>query len=175
MVWFYLLDYGKVKHYTVLLSIPLWSDFIVWKSLRLFRRIYAFQSHYGLILSGGFTPERDQKIANPFNPTMVWFYPLSLLLLLLILIALSIPLWSDFIFYLFVSSLSPPERLSIPLWSDFIRQRTMDICSKEANFQSHYGLILSYLCHTTLLTTVITFFQSHYGLILSNTTILMNY
>ena len=101
------------------LSIPLWSDFIhaLWVCVR--SPEHHFQSHYGLILSWK-ASERAAVWELPFNPTMVWFYPLF-----------RNPDSS--------SSLS----LSIPLWSDFIRGLRNQPASEHLSFQSHYGLILS--------------------------------
>ena len=120
MVWFYLHQKPKrtviscyfQSHYGLILSFTTFAALYE-------RRKNAFQSHYGLILSG-FTPERDQKTQETFNPTMVWFYPkscnwrntpkrvfqshyglilsfFSYDLLCINCYILSIPLWSDFI------------------------------------------------------------------------------
>ena len=61
------------------------------------------------------------------------------------------------------------KALSIPLWSDFI-QKELAERGKEGlvNFQSHYGLILSFLNNKTNIFQQ--HFQSHYGLILSSYT-----
>ena len=122
MVWFYRYTELSRDLQGMLLSIPLWSDFIcshtghyfVWEGifqshygLILSRQtsyalpcvmslILIFQSHYGLILSKGRTVAK-QIIYKTFNPTMVWFY--------------------------------------LPFARAFRRVRTY--------FQSHYGLILS--------------------------------
>ena len=82
-----------------------------------------FQSHYGLILSENCTIKKDRMILT-FNPTMVWFYLVELSDVKLCATCfafnptmvwfyhkpihdvpacrkeLSIPLWSDFIFFL---------------------------------------------------------------------------
>ena len=58
--------------------------------------------------------------------------------------------------------------LSIPLWSDFIeKMEELELKEKEAFFQSHYGLILSYAKPISALVAALKTFQSHYGLILS--------
>ena len=58
------------------------------------------------------------------------------------------------------------KRLSIPLWSDFIQVERFWVGVDWRNFQSHYGLILSWKdlnsCEVKCM-----YFQSHYGLILS--------
>ena len=57
-----------------------------------------------------------------FNPTMVWFYRISVSLYGIFVKNLSIPLWSDFISAIYSLRDFCEEFLSIPLWSDFIRQ-----------------------------------------------------
>ena len=149
----------------ILLSIPLWSDFI---------------SQY---------PVLPLLLNNPFNPTMVWFYLCPLSLPTQYAVILSIPLWSDFIpwcqfciascavgfqshyglilsknhhsdrdtfeqpfnptmvwFYLLACTLAITKHysLSIPLWSDFINARAWLCRYCYCCFQSHYGLILSW-------------------------------
>ncbi len=95
---------------------------------------------------------------------MVWFYLALSSFAYEQVIALSIPLWSDFIGKYRMGPYCIIHNLSIPLWSDFI----FDHKEKEAyaliNFQSHYGLILS---QRSLNGTPNPIFQSHYGLILS--------
>ena len=115
-----------------------------------------FQSHYGLILS--VSSRLLSAYRQSFNPTMVWFY---LIILphawISFLIALSIPLWSDFIakqsraetaewkstfnptmvwFYRYSAcgrEQAKDHHLSIPLWSDFIC-----LVNKNRNFTSHH-------------------------------------
>ena len=121
------------SHYGLILSC-LWISFC--------NTLWAFQSHYGLILSG-FTPERDQKIVNPFNPTMVWFYH-----------RLFFQFYAENLFnfqshyglilsVLFSCFFLAKYSLSIPLWSDFIKILTATGTVTGIGFQSHYGLILS--------------------------------
>ena len=97
MVWFYQAELEYESYVYLLLSIPLWSDFIhritqtawqqkqrlsipLWsdfiiKSLeRTTLATSTFQSHYGLILSG-FNGCFRWTNNWAFNPTMVWFYP----------------------------------------------------------------------------------------------------
>ena len=77
MVWFYPLTFKESPEAAMYLSIPLWSDFILYNvsstsgSITLFN----FQSHYGLILSK-FKTSSVYISFPPFNPTMVWFYRL---------------------------------------------------------------------------------------------------
>ena len=58
MVWFYRKSSISRSTYNLSLSIPLWSDFIGTKPVDYNHYIYFFQSHYGLILSGGKKEER---------------------------------------------------------------------------------------------------------------------
>ena len=57
-------------------------------------------------------------------------------------------------------------RLSIPLWSDFIFYEKIKDGDKWKTFQSHYGLILS-TKYPVYIERPLNIFQSHYGLILS--------
>ena len=142
MVWFYLsLIINSEPLAVVSLSIPLWSDFIRIKDITYCKPDKIFQSHYGLILSQLLSPDsnfcavlsiplwsdfitgaywRVSSSSISFNPTMVWFYLLTLFTLFLNFALLSIPLWSDFI--------TKERRLRFEL---------------NIPFQSHYGLILS--------------------------------
>ena len=104
------------------LSIPLWSDFIA--------KFYQF-----LISS---------RWASAFNPTMVWFYPLSVISIALLIIFFQ----SHYGLILSYSSRRTSDffqQLSIPLWSDFISVKIDGTTYTRASFQSHYGLILSLL------------------------------
>ena len=98
---------------------------------------------------------------------MVWFYLSSLFAVSVQFWKLSIPLWSDFIPVFTDVWVLFQCVLSIPLWSDFIiHSWRVILCS--TNFQSHYGLILSYTKNNDLAQTATYLtFQSHYGLILS--------
>ena len=51
MVWFYLAEALLEQETRVLLSIPLWSDFILKFAKKALLEPHDFQSHYGLILS----------------------------------------------------------------------------------------------------------------------------
>ena len=96
MVWFYLKGKTGTQRWKYCLSIPLWSDFILFLSISNCPPDASFQSHYGLILSRTnldfWTPSTFLSIplwsdfislltwtgrntGSPFNPTMVWFYP----------------------------------------------------------------------------------------------------
>ncbi len=145
MVWFYPQYAQSSSFWVVILSIPLWSDFIyLWLGkiqvhltdfqshygLILSRctgwrnhRFSSFQSHYGLILSLQ-RPQQCNRITRPFNPTMVWFYHS----------------------YIHV------------------------VAYVRVGFQSHYGLILSQISKMQREIDRLNF-QSHYGLILSSTSI----
>ena len=96
MVWFYPSARLNQAGLWEKLSIPLWSDFIEFGFRCGKHKTFSFQSHYGLILS-------NQKniwkciLIQPFNPTMVWFYPTYIWTEDSTLSQLSIPLWSDFI------------------------------------------------------------------------------
>ena len=72
-------------------------------------------------LTYGIFPRTTLLGIQPFNPTMVWFYPSADDCIIL----------KDF-------------KLSIPLWSDFITKLLEKTTKELGNFQSHYGLILSY-------------------------------
>ena len=119
MVWFYQLTVEFSAASYSKLSIPLWSDFIDEFFVRSVLRKNHFQSHYGLILSEK-KKEAPLGIKIPFNPTMVWFYPVN-----------PRPCVKFF------------KRLSIPLWSDFIPPKNKALIHPGNVFQSHYGLILS--------------------------------
>ncbi len=154
----------KLDFFIVILSIPLWSDFI---------------SLYVLL-------NKDQK--TTFNPTMVWFYHffrrfLKIKIVFLsiplwsdfILIdvpavplsskALSIPLWSDFISSLTVRSWAVATTLSIPLWSDFILRAKREIELAEKTFNP--TMVWFYRTAISGIASQVISFQSHYGLILS--------
>ncbi len=179
MVWFYLLMRTRQPTNSLTLSIPLWSDFIRLRdgdTVPVHPR--GFQSHYGLILS---TSARKslKNFTETFNPTIgvrKWGWE-----------KLSIPLWSDFII-----SLMPQIRICRKTFNPtmvwFYRAPDLPLQRYGNGFQSHYGLILSYLITTPSLyicsafnPTMVWFyhqaitdvsrdevnFQSHYGLILS--------
>ena len=83
-----------------------------------------FQSHFGLILSRQKT-SNDGNLWVSFNPILVWFYRCP---------AFSSP-------HLFID-------LSIPFWSDFILLNRAVLLSNKVNFQSHFGLILSFFLNS---------------------------
>ena len=177
MVWFYRVGVRALFPVPKLLSIPLWSDFIVLYRGHEHTVIPGFQSHYGLILSQAWKETGDIWPAT-FNPTMVWFYHFICKVTKAILLDVDFQShyglilskeqkersskdWSTFNptmvwFYLGDYALwSQPllPLLSIPLWSDFILLRIakqLGVClpSKHDNKND---------------------FQSHYGLILSGT------
>ena len=128
------------------LSIPLWSDFIE-KATKCSRK--QSEKELSIPLWSDFilqlSPKQTRSRAvNPFNPTMVWFYLVSVKSKHIIESELSIPLWSDFIFSLFLSS-------SVT-W---------------VSFQSHYGLILSqetpikYTCSCSPFNPTMVWFYHH--------------
>ena len=147
-----------------------------------------FQSHYGLILSGGRLYSNTRIRFNPFNPTMVWFYlflPCSSknlisffqshygLILSLLRSWRSCLSWVPFNptmvwFYLLqvLQNFSLYMPLSIPLWSDFIRN-----CAFVA-FVVEVRLSIPLWSDFIILSgddygNIFQIFQSHYGLILS--------
>ena len=141
MVWFYRLIWfcSCIRMHT--LSIPLWSDFITLVYNVLHLRSTFFQSHYGLILSlfkhiYGIWKEIS------FNPTMVWFYPAVKRLVYRSKIKLSIPLWSDFIYKLWLISITIWRAFN-PTMVWFYHQQAVHTELDSISFQSHYGLILS--------------------------------
>ena len=94
----------------------------------------SFQSHYGLILSRSTQESIRLPLLKAFNPTMVWFYQSTT-----------------------KSTRVSQDTLSIPLWSDFISIIRWTLSGTNYFFQSHYGLILSQLLHTTTPLNYITF------------------
>ena len=190
MVWFYLRNQvGKSVVFSIL-SIPLWSDFIIAVE-RLEKYLKKnFQSHYGLILSKLRNKKRSQQRNRAFNPTMVWFYLWACYLFQIFTRSrLSIPLWSDFI----ISDWNTVQRVLCPTFNPtmvwFYRPTYLAAYEYTKTFQSHYGLILSsdaerlelvsveltfnptmvwfYLLIHSVRASTLTVFQSHYGLILS--------
>ena len=140
MVWFYpIVKYPATFDY-VLLSIPLWSDFILQRLVRLLLSSLYFQSHYGLILS---SVQTYQQI--PYT-------------------TLSIPLWSDFIR---VCKPDPPRDKNRfqSHYGLILSREYAEYVIQKLNFQSHYGLILSEI--KLIYQVGVEHFQSHYGLILS--------
>ncbi len=144
MVWFYLFDgvYTNPGTITFNPTMVWFYRFTTLMGLQRFIQIN-FQSHYGLILSG---------VSNTIIRKNT---------------GLSIPLWSDFIDWMhlhpavFQRSFNPTMvwfyrvtccnnkccscYLSIPLWSDFITSSNALLVPLCQSFQSHYGLILSYI------------------------------
>ena len=172
----------------LILSIPLWSDFI--------RRFHAvklleksiFQSHYGLILSTSIIQHNGSQrklsiplwsdfISSPyasasmralaFNPTMVWFYLEKSVIThrcgsyFQSHYGLILSKWK-------VGEVRPHGTLSIPLWSDFITEKA----AKMAGLLTlSIPLWSDFIPERVILYKCKTSFQSHYGLILSNSTI----
>ena len=176
-----------ISEITDILSIPFWSDFIILGLLSTLISIH-FQSHFGLILSTSVSFQQIDKSIGfqshfglilsqrrascrwfkklAFNPILVWFYLSTL-----------------------YASFACSTYLSIPFWSDFIEVLRRQFFRKLSNFQSHFGLILSFEskvmeCYVgkTFNPILVWFylvlwakwtnwkgcFQSHFGLILSN-------
>ena len=146
------------------LSIPLWSDFISSGVSSIEFSNLAFQSHYGLILSA-----RARSLQHKLNSN------------------LSIPLWSDFIMKLVqhLQAIKVSFNPTMVWFYHFLRSTENNF---RNDFQSHYGLILSYTRNyftvwerglsiplwsdfinkiISLINQMISNFQSHYGLILS--------
>ncbi len=126
----------------MILSIPLWSDFIKFRKTN---RIHTY---------------------IPFNPTMVWFYHTTVVSEFVRIFVLSIPLWSDFIadvgevgvwlpfvfqshyglilsstIFELLNSLYPFNPTMVWFYLEDITWGTIDDIDND--FQSHYGLILS--------------------------------
>ena len=126
-----------------MLSIPFWSDFILFLQALSFLKEYVFQSHFGLILSYSKVLFQDLKTLS-FNPILVWFYREWKKVADVHDNALTfnpILVW-------FYQSLAFTRRwkswsLSIPFWSDFIFVGCLYYIIKLFTFQSHFGLILS--------------------------------
>ena len=120
MVWFYQIVRGYKKGGEKLLSIPLWSDFIMRtlkaaKESRLMLSIPLWSDFIHLLMFLLFF------LLFSFNPTMVWFYRAERAKTAERRARLSIPLWSDFIVLGANEQNFWQLRLSIPLWSDFIQ------------------------------------------------------
>ncbi len=163
MVWFYPQLTRQWMGRITLLSIPLWSDFIIVRSGATIDFYYDFQSHYGLILSSTVKSCLEQS-KESFNPTMVWFYHFNksndfyeafgfqshygLILshawcdVARSLWYLSIPLWSDFIDYIFSQKILQMSTFN-PTMVWFYPMGRFFISIAKYYFQSHYGLILS--------------------------------
>ena len=165
MVWFYPRAQKNTIAYAPTLSIPLWSDFIS-------------------------APDVDVVPSPPFNPTMVWFYLFTCTSLTIIVAGSFNPTMVWFYLTALVYYVVVKRELSIPLWSDFILLSTTFQTRKDEltfnptmvwfyphplllyvfhrfrDFQSHYGLILSWRWRNNN-NSSIQCFQSHYGLILS--------
>ena len=77
---------------------------------------------------------------------------------------ISIPFWSDFN-YPRRERNSSKRRISIPFWSDFNPDLLDMHWKKLAEFQSHFGLILTHIRGGN--PGILAEFQSHFGLILT--------
>ena len=66
MVWFYRNCQWALQYHFKVLSIPLWSDFIVIANGLSNTTLKSFQSHYGLILSYGYIV-RNASTLNTFQ------------------------------------------------------------------------------------------------------------
>ena len=119
MVWFYQIKDTITEFTAKLLSIPLWSDFIMY--VIILQQYGEFQLSIPLwsdfiVQQNNHRCRHQPRLSIPlwsdfislhlfvilylclsFNPTMVWFYPSFLSFTSLLFILLSIPLWSDFI------------------------------------------------------------------------------
>ncbi len=73
LVWFYLLPNHPLRRTGLELSIPFWSDFIVFIPWLMIILSIAFQSHFGLILSV-MKVLPTCRFRDTFNPILVWFY-----------------------------------------------------------------------------------------------------
>ena len=141
MVWFYRKSSGEVRG-GLLLSIPLWSDFI-------------FQRRRSWVGWG-----------RTFNPTMVWFYPFLVFFVSFFLLTFNPTMVWFYLAGFFVwlckirQSFNPTM---VWFYQNWIQRNRKSIRS----FQSHYGLILSPQ-NSSLASMRLTGFQSHYGLILSS-------
>ena len=120
MVWFYHDNSYAGNLHDKALSIPLWSDFII-LSFHEFRQLKELLS---IPLWSDFIPRLLlQRPCTPlsFNPTMVWFYPSTILC--------------------FSSADSPPFNPTMVWFYHYtLEQREW---TSSPHFQSHYGLILS--------------------------------
>ena len=123
-----------------------------------------FQSHYGLILSD-MGSCRDLHPSSRFNPTMVWFYHHVLSLTTLPKKRVSIPLWSDFISNILYNDVIGKQSFNPTMVWFYPTNNFFNFSAEQ--FQSHYGLILSF--DPVILVHLDNKFQSHYGLILSCT------
>ena len=143
MVWFYPVSSPHDVVSFTSLSIPLWSDFISAAFPRPWERSRAFNPTIGLILSRGL-----YRICSgtflPFNPTMVWFYPEIVKYAEKAGMDAFNPTMVWFYPARFERAGGQVRELSIPLWSDFIAIEFRISVFPTPNFQSHYGLILSY-------------------------------
>ena len=209
MVWFYQFTEEDAKEIYEALSIPLWSDFILrpnqtgtwlvscfqshyglilskYAGINTFHILCSFQSHYGLILSGSQPVIQKERLHFQSHYGLILSVELGNRKKRRI--ALSIPLWSDFIStaYFYVSLRSNRfqshyglilsyvvrrndervKELSIPLWSDFIKVDHPPFDIHIIFFQSHYGLILSarwsstsWKAGTTFNPTMVWFYQ----------------
>ncbi len=119
MVWFYHVYIHKEKPLPNILSIPLWSDFILFDEKIRCSYLRCFQSHYGLILSIWLLTDfmhLNDTFQSHYGLILSWGFGMPRIRL---------------------------KKLSIPLWSDFILVEYARSHLVFHPFQSHYGLILS--------------------------------
>ena len=123
LVWFYHFIVQLFQPFqTVLpLSIPFWSDFI----------------HYHLLTF-------NTSNTHSFNPILVWFYHFSSSICLSSSSVLSIPFWSDFINILLPGAVTEEVTFNpILVWFYLFRSHSPFFLVRD--FQSHFGLILSFM------------------------------
>ena len=165
MVWFYqTLLPGDLNLYAAL-SIPLWSDFIIWVGFQMSYRVCKLSiplwsdfilrswSFVGLVNDGLSIPLWSDFISNFSRTDFTGNFELS------------IPLWSDFIRVRSSSQSYVLRLLSIPLWSDFILAKISILAQKNPPFNP--TMVWFYLEHWLRDCWEAEYFQSHYGLILS--------
>ncbi len=109
---------------------------------------HVFQSHYGLILSS--------KIVLPDGSTteidFQSHYGLILSLLLSALCSIVVAFQSHYgliLSFIDLANMEIATSFSIPLWSDFIFSLFLSSSVTWVSFQSHYGLILSFSSQTS--------------------------
>ncbi len=209
----FILPTAPAPHMQILLSIPLWSDFII----DVLSRINPINPAFNPTMVWFYHSIEDSKMRtettfNPtmvwfypssyqrltiatetFNPTMVWFYPGSTLtgLLRVFKRALSIPLWSDFIWWVTSYFVYCPLSFNPTMvWFYLERESLNEFCFGDAFnptmvwfYQSSMHLFIASLRDLSIplwsdfipsvasaFSKYSKYFQSHYGLILSSTT-----
>ena len=145
LVWFYLNVCIYGIEFTFHLSIPFWSDFIVYFFPVSAETTSFFQSHFGLILSHTETLFNEVKNIT-FNPILVWFY-----------------LPAEWVIY------RPRPSTFNPILVWFYRNRTEQNGRGLRQGEPTFNPILVWFYHVTdrLPFSQALPFQSHFGLILS--------